>query len=68
MMWQVVILFAALAYRIRLAEGVASSLVDERDELEDAALRDMLTGIPNRRAYEGRHSCARPRAPIRRSP
>ena len=54
MMWQVVILFAALAYRIRLAEGVASSLVDERDELEDAALRDMLTGIPNRRAYEGR--------------
>jgi diguanylate cyclase (GGDEF)-like protein len=54
MMWQVVILFSALAYRIRLAEGVASSLVDERDELEDAALRDMLTGIPNRRAYEGR--------------
>jgi diguanylate cyclase (GGDEF)-like protein len=54
MMWQVVVLFAALAYRIRLAEGVASSLVDERDELEDAALRDMLTGIPNRRAYEGR--------------
>ncbi|MEA2786290.1 MAG: hypothetical protein QOF71_2394 [Candidatus Eremiobacteraeota bacterium] len=54
MMWQVVILFASLAYRIRLAEGVASSLVDERDELEDAALRDMLTGIPNRRAYEGR--------------
>ncbi|HYW53479.1 MAG TPA: diguanylate cyclase [Dongiaceae bacterium] len=54
MMWQVVILFAALAYRIRLAEGVAASLVDERDELEDAALRDMLTGIPNRRAYDGR--------------
>ncbi|HEY6235495.1 MAG TPA: diguanylate cyclase, partial [Candidatus Elarobacter sp.] len=53
-MWQVVVLFAALAYRIRLAEGVAASLVDERDELEDAALRDMLTGIPNRRAYDGR--------------
>jgi diguanylate cyclase (GGDEF)-like protein len=54
MMWQSLILFVTLAYRIRRAEGVASSLVSERDELEDAALRDVLTGIPNRRAFEAR--------------
>ncbi|GAC1572276.1 MAG: hypothetical protein NVS3B7_02900 [Candidatus Elarobacter sp.] len=56
MLWQILILFVTLAYRIQLAEGVASSLVSERDELEDAAFRDVLTGIPNRRAFEGRLS------------
>ena len=42
------------ARHIQGLAATAASIVSERSQLEDAALRDVLTGIPNRRAFEQR--------------
>jgi len=51
---QALLLASALADRIRFSESVTRTLITERSELENAALRDVLTGIPNRRAFDER--------------
>ena len=51
---QSLVLGWALARRVRRVEAAKASFVNERCELEEAALRDVLTGIPNRRAFDAR--------------
>jgi two-component system, sensor histidine kinase LadS len=50
--WEAIFLSVALADRIRGLNLRAATLQGERDALEIVALRDGLTGVANRRAFE----------------
>ena len=52
--WQAIFLGAALAERALASSQKADILKSERDDLEAVALRDALTGVWNRRAFETR--------------
>jgi diguanylate cyclase (GGDEF)-like protein len=52
--WEAIFLSAALADRIRGLNVRAATLQGERDAFEVVALRDGLTGVANRRAFEKR--------------
>jgi diguanylate cyclase (GGDEF)-like protein len=52
--WQAIFLGAALAERALASSHKAELLKSERDDLEAVALRDALTGVWNRRAFETR--------------
>jgi diguanylate cyclase (GGDEF)-like protein len=52
--WQAVFLGAALAERALASSKTVEVLKSERDDLEAVALRDGLTGVWNRRAFETR--------------
>jgi diguanylate cyclase (GGDEF)-like protein len=52
--WQAIFLGAALAERALATSQRADILRSERDDLEAVALRDALTGVWNRRAFESR--------------
>jgi len=52
--WQAIFLGAALAERALATSQRADILRSERDDLEAVALRDALTGVWNRRAFEAR--------------
>jgi diguanylate cyclase (GGDEF)-like protein len=52
--WQAIFLGAALAERALASSQKVDILKSERDDLEAVALRDALTGVWNRRAFETR--------------
>jgi len=52
--WQAIFLGAALAERALASNQKVDILKSERDDLEAVALRDALTGVWNRRAFETR--------------
>ncbi len=54
--WQAIFLGAALAERALASSHKVELLKSERDDLEAVALRDALTGVWNRRAFETRLS------------